>query len=124
MVEAFLFFYFFLFFLAGNAKLSIMKIRKGCGSWQCGCKTPHSIPVAVEGKCGSVRLRLIPAPKGTGLIVEGECGQVLRKAGIRDVWSKAIGQTRTKLNLIKACEDALRKLSTTKIQTRWKGSRV
>ena len=26
-----------------NAKLSIMKIRRGCGSWECGCKEPHSL---------------------------------------------------------------------------------
>ena len=27
-----------------NAKLNIIKIRRGCGSWQCGCRTPHTIP--------------------------------------------------------------------------------
>ena len=49
-----------------NAKQNIIKIRRGCGSWQCGCKQPHSVPFAVEGKYGSVKIRLIPAPRGTG----------------------------------------------------------
>jgi len=102
-----------------NAKLNVMKIRKGCGSWQCGCKESHSIPFAVEGKCGSVRVKLMPAPKGTGLIVESECQQVLSKAGIQDVWSRTLGQTKTKINLIKACQQALTKLGTTKIHTKY-----
>ncbi|MBR9691700.1 30S ribosomal protein S5, partial [Candidatus Woesearchaeota archaeon] len=93
-----------------NAKLNIIKIKRGCGSWQCGCKEPHTIPYKVQGKCGSVKLRLMPAPKGTGLKVEGEVGKILKLAGIKDVWSKTIGKTSTKLNLIYACVDALNKL--------------
>ncbi len=50
-----------------KAKLNVIKIKRGCGSWQCSCGEPHTIPFAVEGKCGSVRVRLIPAPRGTGL---------------------------------------------------------
>ena len=94
-----------------NAKLNIIKVRRGCGSWQCGCHEEHSIPFKVSGKCGSVKLELVPAPKGTGLVAEQECQKVLAMAGIKDVWSKAHGQARTKLNLIKACEAALKKLS-------------
>ena len=101
-----------------NAKKNIIKIRRGCGSWQCTCKKPHSIPFAVSGKCGSVRLKLLPAPKGTGLCIERECQKLLSAAGIKDVWSKTIGQTRTKVNLIKACEQALKKLMDTRIQER------
>lgn len=98
-----------------NAKLSIMQIRRGCGSWECECKHPHSIPFEVSGSCGSVRLKLMPAPKGTGLCVEPECQKVLKLAGITDVWSKSLGQTKTKTNLIKACLDALHNLNKMKI---------
>ena len=98
-----------------SAKLNIIKIKRGCGSWQCGCKEPHTIPFTVKGKCGSVIIKLIPAPKGTGLCVENECQKILGLAGIKDVWSKTRGQTSTKSNLINACMDALRKLMTTKI---------
>jgi small subunit ribosomal protein S5 len=99
-----------------NAKLNIIKIRRGCGSWQCNCKEPHSIPFKVWGKCGSAEIKLMPAPKGTGLRVEKECKKILNLAGIKDVWSKTKGQTRTKINLIYACIEALKQLTTTKIK--------
>ncbi len=99
-----------------KAKLNVFKIARGCGSWQCGCKTPHSIPFAVEGKCGSIRIRLMPAPKGKGLCMEQETAKILRMAGIKDVWSKTDGNLRSTTNLIAAVVDALKKLNTTKIQ--------
>jgi small subunit ribosomal protein S5 len=98
-----------------QAKLSIFKIRRGCGSWQCNCKSAHSIPFAVTGKCGSVIIELMPAPKGKGLCVEKECAKILALAGIKDVWSKSYGQTMNKINMIKACEAALRQLSAMKL---------
>lgn len=97
-----------------NAKLSLFKIKRGCGSWQCSCGKPHSIPFKVHGKCGSVEITLIPAPKGTGLCVEKECAKILKFAGIRDIWARTDGQTGSKGNLIKACEGALRQLMTVK----------
>ncbi|MDP6294126.1 MAG: 30S ribosomal protein S5 [Candidatus Woesearchaeota archaeon] len=99
-----------------KAKLNIFKIKRGCGSWQCGCKEPHSIPFAIEGKSGSVEIRLIPAPKGTGLVVERECQKVLKLAGIKDVWSKTSGQTKIKQNLITALTKALKTLRRTKMR--------
>lgn len=98
-----------------KAKLNVFKIKRGCGSWQCGCGTPHSIPFKVEGRCGSVRVILSPAPKGTGIITEKEIAKILTLAGIKDVWSKSYGQQKSKLNLIKATEMALKNLTTTKI---------
>jgi len=99
-----------------KAKLNIIKIRRGCGSWQCGCKSGHSIPFKVRGKCGSVEIELIPAPKGTGLMAEKECQKILRLAGITDIWSRTKGKTTTKINLVAACFDALKKLMKTKIK--------
>ena len=98
-----------------NAKLNLFKIRRGCGSWECNCKTSHSVPYKVTAKCGSVEVTLIPAPKGTGLAIEKECAKILQLAGIKDVWSKILGQTNTKINTIKACEMALKNLMTTRI---------
>ncbi|MEK6869022.1 MAG: 30S ribosomal protein S5, partial [Nanoarchaeota archaeon] len=60
--------------------------------------------------------RLMPAPRGTGLSIEGECAKMLKIAGIKDIRSHTFGQTRTKTNLIYACFDALKKLSEIKIQ--------
>jgi len=97
-----------------NSKINVFKIRRGCGSWQCGCGEPHSIPFAVEGKSGSVQAKFMPAPKGTGLRVQGELQKIFAAAGVKDVWSKTMGQTRTTINLVNACEIALKKLTKTK----------
>ncbi len=99
------------------AKLNLIKVRRGCGSWE-GEADANSIPFAVTGKCGSSELTLFPAPKGTGLCVEKECAKILEAAGIKDVWSKTKGQTKTKVNLVQACMDALRNLSAMKVQER------
>ncbi len=99
-----------------KARLNIFKIRRGTGSWEDASAEPHSIPFAVEGKVGSVVLRLLPAPKGKGLVVEKEVAKVLRLAGVKNVWSSTRGQTKNKVNLIKALERALRQLCATKVQ--------
>jgi len=99
-----------------NAKLNIFKIARGSGSWESNSSDPTSIPFAVTGKCGSVIITLMPAPKGKGLCVEKECAKVLALAGIKDVWSKTQGQTKNKMNLISACENALKKLISTKVK--------
>lgn len=98
-----------------KAKLNLMSIRRGCGAWACGCKEAHTVPFKVIGKCGSVKIYIIPAPKGTGLKIERECAKVLEFAGIKDVYSKTFGHTKTKVNLLTACMTALSKLSKTKI---------
>ena len=103
-----------------NAKLNVIKISRGCGSWQCGCKEPHSIPFTVEARCGSIRIKIMPAPRGTGLCIERECQKILKLAGIKDVWSKTLGQKRTKLNMINACFEALKKLIEIKAQRGYK----
>lgn len=99
-----------------NAKINVIKIKRGCGSWQCGCKGPHSIPYAVEAKVGSVVVKLMPAPKGKGLCIQGECKKMLDMAGIKDVWSKTTGKTSSRGNLIVACFEALKKLMEVKTQ--------
>ena len=102
-----------------NAKLNITKVRRGCGSWECNCKTPHSIPYAVEGRMGSVYIKLMPAPKGAGLVAEKECQKMLEMAGIKDVYSLTLGQTQTKVNLINACMKALKQLMGTKVNPKY-----
>lgn len=97
-----------------NAKINLIKVKRGCGSFDCLCNEQHSIPFKVKGKCGSAEIILMPAPKGTGLVIEDECKKILRFAGIKDVYSRTFGQTRTKINLAKACFEALKKTSNTK----------
>ncbi len=92
-----------------KAKLAIIKVKRSCASFDCACDEPHSIPFKIEGKSGSVRIVLIPAPQGTGLVVASELKKVLKLAGIKDVYSKTFGSIRTTTNLVRACMDALRK---------------
>ena len=99
-----------------NAKLNLIKIRRGCGSWESMNPGPNSVPFKVKGKCGSVIVELLPAPVGKGLIVEQECQKILALAGIKDVLSKTKGQTTSKVNLVKACMKALEQLMEVKIQ--------
>jgi len=90
-----------------NAKLSLVKVKRGCGSWECTCHSEHSLPFKVEGKSSSVRVILIPAPKGTGLVVGDHIKEVLKFSGVKDVWSKTFGNTSTKLDFVHAAIDAL-----------------
>ena len=99
-----------------QAKLNIFKIKRGCGSWECNCGEPHTVPFEVQGKCGSVIVKLMPAPKGKGLCVESEIAKVLEFAGVKDCWSKTFGQTKNRINLLRATERALKKLTTTKVR--------
>lgn len=92
-----------------RAKIHLTPIRRGCGSWECGCRDPHSVPFKVDGKTGSVRVTLIPAPKGVGLVAADTIKVVLRLAGIQDIWSRTRGNTRTTLNFAHAVYEALRK---------------
>ena len=93
-----------------KAKMNAIKIKRGCGSWECGCGTEHSIPYKIEGKSGSVKVILLPAPKGVGLVADDESKKLLRLAGIKDVWVKTFGNTAMRINLISAVFTALKKL--------------
>lgn len=99
-----------------NAKLNIIKIKRGSGSWESESAEHNSIPCKVEGKTGSSRIVLMSAPKGTGLRLEKECAKMLQLAGISDIYSNTFGQTKTKINLINACFNALKKLSKIKMR--------
>lgn len=91
-----------------KAKLNIMKITRGFEDPADTAKNdPHTIPFKIKGKCGSVRITLFPAPRGTGLVVADECKKILRLAGIKDVYGQTKGETQTTFNLAKACIDAL-----------------
>lgn len=102
-----------------KAKLNLIPIRRGCGSWECKCGTPHSIPIAVSGKTGSVKINLLPAPKGVGLVVNNEIKKMMNLAGIKDIWCKSRGKTSSRINTIKAVFDALKKLDKFKEQEQY-----
>ncbi|KAA0002937.1 MAG: 30S ribosomal protein S5 [Thermoplasmata archaeon] len=98
-----------------NGKLNLIEIARGCGSWECGCGTPHTLPFKIEGKCGSVRVTLKPAPRGVGLAVGNVAKVVLKLAGIEDAWGVTKGQTRTTINYAYAVFNALKNISKAKL---------
>ena len=99
-----------------TAKMNMVALKRGCGSWECGCGLGHTVPFAVKGKAGSVTVELKPAPRGLGLSSGGTAKKVLEIAGIKDVWARATGETRTTLNFAKATYDALVRTTTMKVK--------
>ncbi len=93
-----------------RAKIELMPVIRGCGSKECGCGRSHSIPFKLEGKCGSTRVVLYPAPAGIGLACADKMKLALKICGIEDIWSFTKGDPRTSENLVKATIDALGKM--------------
>ncbi|MDI6846558.1 MAG: 30S ribosomal protein S5 [Candidatus Bathyarchaeia archaeon] len=94
---------------AMNARLNIVPVRRGCGSWECGCGKPHSAPFQIEGKCGAVRIVIIPGPRGLGLVASEVAKVIFGLAGINDCWTRSYGSTRTVPSFAYAVFDALKK---------------
>jgi len=88
------------------AKLAIIPIRRGF--WGSTFGTPHTVACKIHGKCGSVHFRLIPAPRGTGIVAAKSPKKVLEFAGLQDCYSSARGHTRKLGNFIGAAFDALK----------------
>merc|ERR1711974_96951 len=80
------------------AKLSIIPVRRGF--WGNKIGRPHTVPCKVTGKCGSIWVRLIPAPVPKKL---------LQMAGIEDCYTSARGSTGTLGNFAKATYAAIAK---------------
>ena len=101
------------------AKLKVIPVRRGCGSWECGCGRSHSLPFRVTGKCGSVRVDIIPGPRGLGLVGGEIVKTVLTLAGVRDCWTRTYGSTSTLASTALAVYDALRNTYSTVTYTDW-----
>ncbi len=100
-----------------NAKTNIIEIKRGCGSWECGCGRPHSLPFEIIGKSGSVVVKLKSAPQGVGLAVGDVVKIILKMAGIEDAWGFASGHTKTTVNYALATFDALKKTVSMKMNS-------
>jgi len=85
----------------------MIEIKRGCGSWECGCGKPHTVPYAVKGKSGSVEITLKPAPQGIGLATGNVAKKMLKLAGIKDCWTFTEGKTKTTVNYARAVFNAL-----------------
>jgi len=98
-----------------NAKLNIIEIKRGCGSWECGCGTPHSLALTVVGKAGSVEVNLKPAPRGIGLATGDVAKSILQLAGVKDSWGFVKGHTKTTVNYAIATFEALKQTAQVRV---------
>ncbi|OBS74304.1 hypothetical protein A6R68_15155 [Neotoma lepida] len=89
------------------AKLSIVPVQRGY--WGNKIGKPHTVPYKVTGLCGSVLVRLIPAPRGTGIVSAPMPKKLLMMAGTDDCYTSARGCTATLGNFAKATFDAISK---------------
>jgi len=89
------------------AKLAVIPVRRGY--WGVRFGAPHTVPCKVSGSCGSVRMRLIPAPRGTGIVAAKAPKKVLSMAGITDCYTRATGHRKTMGNFIKSTYYAIAK---------------
>lgn len=94
-----------------DAKKNMVKVRLGCGSWECSCGTGHSISQTAVGRSSSTQITLKPAPRGVGIVANKTTKKVLELAGVKDAWTFAKGRTRNKLNMVLATLDALKHLN-------------
>ena len=90
-----------------QAKMNVIPIRRGYWGKKAGA--PHTVANKLMGKCGSVRVRLIPAPRGTGLVAAPASKKLLSMAGLEDCYTSSRGHTRTMGNFIKATFFAISK---------------
>jgi len=89
-----------------SAKMNLIPVRRGY--WGNRIGLPHTMPMKVHGKCASVRVRLIPAPRGSGVVGSPTLKKMMAFAGVSDVFSASCGHTRTKGNFMKATFAALK----------------
>ena len=90
------------------ALLNVIPIKLGCGSWECRCNQLHSVPFRVEGKGGSVKIEILPGPRGLGIVAGENIRNLLKLAGIKDAWTRSYGSTNTMSSTTKAIYNALR----------------
>merc|ERR1719252_386645 len=90
-----------------SAKMNLIPVRRGY--WGNKIGLPHTVPMKVHGKSGSVRVRLIPAPRGSGIVGSLTMKKIMGFAGVADCFTASCGHTRTKGNFMKATLEALRK---------------
>jgi len=97
-----------------DAKKRVIKVQLGCGSWECGCGTSHSLRQKATGKSGTTEIIIKPAPRGVGVVAGETAKKVLELAGVKDAWLFTKGRSRNVLNTVLATMNALESMNRTK----------
>ena len=86
--------------------MSLVPVRRGY--WGNKIGKVHTVPTKITGKCGSVTIRLIPAPRGAGIVAARTPKKVLQMAGIEDCYTSSRGNRKTMGNFVKVSKQQYR----------------
>lgn len=87
------------------AKLSIIPVVRG--SWKSNDRSLHTISAPVIGESDSVMMKIMPAPKGTGIIACSVAKKLLEMAGFKDVFTSTTGHAKSTYHYLAATYIAL-----------------
>ena len=101
-------------FALGNANEVADAIRKGINKAKVEIgpvtKKGATIPHKIMREFGAVKVLLKPASEGTGVIACSSVRAVCECAGIKDILTKNIGNSRNQINVVKATFQGLKSL--------------
>lgn len=100
-----------------KAKCAIQPIN--LGYWGNAVGAAHTVQARASGKCGSVRVKVFPGTKGSGIVAGKPVKKIFEFAGIKDVYTYSSGQTSTTENFAKAVIEALSNSSTFFVPSLW-----
>ena len=82
-----------------------------------------TVPHEIYGKFGTVKVLIMPASEGTGVIAGGPARSVLELSGLKDVRAKSLGSNNPR-NMVKATINGLASLRTAEDIAKLRGKSV